>query len=835
MTFRFEQSLAVRIGYASFFLTLATAQNAGAASVETILYDFGVVSGGNTPQAAPTAGPNGVYYGTTDGGGATGNGTVYELIPEAGAASGFKQKVIYSFSGAADGSVPSSGLLVGKDGALYGLTASGGVGGSGVAFKLSPPAAGQTAWTETTLHNFMGTSDGAAPFGTLAADANGVLYGSTVNGGTGQGGTVFSLTPPAAAGGVWTENVLYSFVFGTDGISPTGGVFHDEATGDIYGMTSAGGLNNAGQVYQLSPSTGAGTAWTKTTIYTFRAITDGNYPLGGLVRDQSGIFYGVTTSGGLSGWGTIFSLAPPEGSRKDWLETVLYHFTGRLDGGAPNATLSMAPDGTLYGVSNAGGTMGEGTAFSLTPPAKGKIWTEAALASFDGTNGVNPSGLTREASGALIGTTVYGGTLGNGGTVFELTPPSTGSSVWTQTAVVDFRMPSTDAVYPVGTLLMGKSGVMYGSANSGGAFNDGAVYALTPPGTGQTAWQRTLLHSFNGTNGSMPTGKLLAGANGVLYGVTTSGGPNSAASYGVVYALIPPAAGKTAWTEQVLHAFKGVTSGDGSFPASGLIADASGALYGTAGSGGIASSDDTFGNGIVYKLTPPAAGQTAWKETILYSFTGPDGSTPQGSLLFDSAGALYGTTYTGGSAGEGTVFKLTPPAAGSSIWTESLVHSFNVAVGNDGAIPGTEQLVMDANGNLYGTASQGGVNFDGAVFELSPPMGTATTWTETLLHSFTGADGSGPYDGLLFGSSGALYGVTPQGGAYQYYGTIYKLVPPSTGTAWTTTVVHSFDPLYGQDGESPTGALVKDAKSHLYGTAEGGGYGNSGVVFEVTP
>jgi uncharacterized repeat protein (TIGR03803 family) len=383
---------------------------------------------------------------------------------------------------------------------------------------------------------------------------------------------------------------------------------------------------------------------------------------------------------------------------------------------------------------------------------------------------------------------------------------------------------------------MGNHGVMYGSANSGGAHNDGAIYEVSPPAAGETKWQRTLLHSFDGQNGSSPTGNLLAGANGVLYGVTTSGGPNSATPYGVVYALIPPATGKTGWTEQVLHVFTGVANGDGAFPAAGLVADASDALYGTAGSGGTATSDDQFGNGIVYKLTPPAAGQKTWKETILYSFSGPDGSTPQGTLLFDASGALYGTTYTGGAMGEGAVFKLTPPASGSSIWTESLLHSFNVAIGNDGAIPGTEQLVRDAAGNLYGTASQGGTNSDGVVFELSPPTGSGTGWTETVLHSFDGTDGIGPYVGLLANSAGALFGVTPQGGSYQYYGTVFKLSPPSGTTgARTFQVLHNFNTAYGQDGGNPAGALIKDGKGNLYGTAADGGYGNSGVLFEITP
>ena len=541
------------------------------------------------PQTALTPGPDGVYYGTTDSGGATGNGTVYELIPDPAAGSGWTEKVLYAFSGVADGAFPSSKLLLGRDGALYGVTGSGGAQGSGVAFRLAPPGDGQAEWTETTLHSFNGTTDGNAPFGALVADENGVLYGSTVAGGTGSGGVVFSLTPPAMGGAAWTETTLYSFQFGTDGISPTAGLFRDDATGALFGMTSAGGLNGAGEVYRLTPPASGGSAWNKTTLYNFRGVSDGDFPLGGLVRDRNGIFYGVTDSGGLSGWGTVFSLAPPSVSGKGWLETVIYHFSGRLDGGSPDSTLVLDTDGTLYGVTQAGGNMGSGTAFALTPPAPGRrAWTEQALASFDGQDGVNPAGLSAGLGNTLIGTTLYGGSLGNGGTVFTLTPPAPGGSDWTQSVVHDFRFPSTDAVAPTGALLMGRNGALYGSASSGGTHGNGAVYELTPPAGGAAAWQRTLLHSFDGKDGNMPAGTLLEGAGGVLYGVTSNGGPKSATLYGTVYALHPPAAGKTDWTEQILHVFTGVGDGDGSFPASGLIADSSGALYGTAGSGGVA-------------------------------------------------------------------------------------------------------------------------------------------------------------------------------------------------------------------------------------------------------
>lgn len=837
MKFPLKQSLTRRSGYATFILTLAASvPPAAAAPVETVLYNFDVTDSGHAPQAALTPGPNGVYYGTTDDGGATGNGIVFELIPPAAGQSSWTENVIYAFSGAPDGATPSSGLLVGADGAVYGVTGLGGAHGNGAVFKLTPPATGQTAWTETVLYSFNGGNDGQSPYGTLVVDGNGVLYGSTVAGGSGNSGTVFSLTPPPAGGTAWTEDVLYAFQGQTDGASPSNGLLLDN-TGAIYGMTSVGGQSGAGTVFRLTPPATAGSPWPKTILYSFRGQPDGFFPNGGLVRDGNGVLYGTTNGAGSGGWGTVFSLTPPSAGQSTWLEAVLYNFTGGLDGGSPDYTPVLSPDGTLYGTSNAGGTTSSGTVYALTPPAKGQTaWTEAALASFTGPNGANPVGLTLDASGALVGTAFDGGlkTGNGGGNIFMLTPPKPGDTAWTQTLLRQFRAFGPDAANPFGALLKSKSGQYYGTTNIGGTYNYGAIYELAPPAKGETAWRKTELYSFDGTDGAEPTGTLLEGKNGVLYGVTTAGGTRTGFGNGTVYALVPPAAGQKAWTEELLHTFTGVSTSDGAFPQSGLIADKSGALYGTAGSGGAASSSNAQGNGIVYKLTPPATSQGSWTETIIYSFMGPDGATPLGSLLFGKSGALYGTTYVGGTVGEGTVFQLTPPAGSSGPWNETVLHSFNAGVDNDGAIPGTEQLLADANGALYGTVTQGGANNVGAAFKLAPPTGTGTAWTETLIHSFTGKDGNSPVGGLLANRAGALYGTAQQGGAFNY-GTVFKLTPPASGTAWTAKALHSFNPEYGRDGAGPVSALVNDAKGNLYGTAAGGGFGSGGAVFEVTP
>jgi len=192
---------------------------------------------------------------------------------------------------------------------------------------------------------------------------------------------------------------------------------------------------------------------------------------------------------------------------------------------------------------------------------------------------------------------------------------------------------------------------------------------------------------------------------------------------------------------------------------------------------------------------------------------------------------LYGMTQVGGAVGEGTVFKLTPPAKTGGAWTETVLHSFDVTNGNDGAIPGPAQLIADAAGALYGTTNQGGTYGDGTVFKLAPPTGTGTSWTETLLHSFNGTDGTSPNAGVL-AVGGALYGTAIGGGTYGY-GTVFALTAPTSGTNWTATVLHSFNLVYDRGGLSPNGALIEDPKGNLYGTTGGGGPGGGGVVFKV--
>jgi uncharacterized repeat protein (TIGR03803 family) len=339
--------------------------------------------------------------------------------------------------------------------------------------------------------------------------------------------------------------------------------------------------------------------------------------------------------------------------------------------------------------------------------------------------------------------------------------------------------------------------------------------------------QEKVLHSFDGTNGSSPFDGLVFDAEGNLYGTTELGGTGLCAvlgeviGCGTVLELSPKTGG--GWTVKVLHNFID-NGGGGNWPYAGLILDAAGNLYGTTQQGG------AFGGGAVFELTRTAVG--GWAEKVLYSFDySVEGCYPQGSLVFDAAGNLYGTTEVGGPNGYGTVFELAHEAGGS--WTETILHGFSNKDGS-GFDP-IGGLVFDAAGNLYGTTYGGGAygtpDGGGTAFELSPKPGGG--WTEKVLHNFgKGADGSQPHAGLIFDAAGNLYGTTLTGGAYGH-GTAFELSRRSGG-AWTEKVLHNFNDN-SKDGFAPSASLIPDGAGNLYGTTANGGPSGFGTVFEVTP
>jgi uncharacterized repeat protein (TIGR03803 family) len=387
--------------------------------------------------------------------------------------------------------------------------------------------------------------------------------------------------------------------------------------------------------------------------------------------------------------------------------------------------------------------------------------SETVLYQFMGDqDGYTPQAGVLFMKGKIYGTTFNGGAP-EWGTVFQLTRTQSG---WTKKTIYAFTA-RKDGGLPLGELAKDEAGKLYGTAIRGGNLSYeygtgcGVVFELTPA---PQRWKETVVHAFHLKDGCMPQGELVWDGAGNLYGTTSIGGDLSCArgdGCGTVFKLSRSAAG---WKLITLHAFHGK---DGGSPVS-LLRDRSGNFYGATAGGG----DSELG-GTVFKLSP--SGKT-WKLTTLYSFTGGnDGSSPLAGVVFDQSGALYGTTYYGGTYGLGVVYKLTPA---KPAWKEKVLHTF--AGGQDGGNP-YSNLLFDPQGNLYGTASAYGGENNGAIFKLTNSGGV---WTESIAYSFNESDGSAPEGDIIWDASGNLYGTTSASGDFcngdqSGCGNVYEFTP----------------------------------------------------------
>jgi uncharacterized repeat protein (TIGR03803 family) len=399
---------------------IATA--AGATDTQTILYNFQGIhtkkADGANPQGGVISDSAGNLYGTTLYGGSCtydtrqGCGIVYELSPSS---TGWKETVLYTFTGEADGAYPNGNLVFDGKGNLFGTASAAGSStacsnGCGVIFELSPKSGG--GWTQSVIYAFSGQPDGAAPGGGLIFDAAGNLYGSTSNGGAdacGIGcGTIFELSP--ASGGGWTESILYAFPSTGVGLYPVGGLVMD-ASGTLYGVTSEGGSTTCnpgvgcGTVFRLANVSGT---WEFGLLYTFEGPR-GATPLNRPVFDAAGNLYDTTAYGGATQNGVVFELSPTAVGQ--WKQTLLHVFDGDSNGFYPGA-LTIDASGNIYGTSN-------GVAFKLNQSTKGG-WIFSVLSPLaNGDAALSP--LLRNSAGDFFGVSYTGGTQ-SVGTVYELSP-----------------------------------------------------------------------------------------------------------------------------------------------------------------------------------------------------------------------------------------------------------------------------------------------------------------------------------------------------------------------------------------------------------------------------
>jgi uncharacterized repeat protein (TIGR03803 family) len=366
----------------------------------------------------------------------------------------------FDFSGS-NGKTPSGGVTADASGNFYGVTSAGGEFKAGVVYEIGPAPSGAP---ETVLHSFSGSNgDGANPIGDLIFDGVGNLYGVTQFGGSSDFGTVFELSPPSSPGGAWTETVLYSFQgIPSDGAQPVAGLAFDSA-GNLYGTTSRGGVDNA--------------------------YCDGN-----------------------GGCGTVFELSPPSLPGGAWTETVLCFFQGEQDGNEPMGGVIFDQAGNLYGTTYLGAYNdgNGGTVFELSPPSgPGGAWSETTLLTLKSADGGRPeAGLTLGPGGALFGTASSGGLYG-GGTVFKLEPPSSPGGHWSFGAVYNF---APNAGVPAASITFDNPNTLYGTSSGG---DGGGVYQISTSGGTVTY---TYYYLGTGTTAGVTL------YNGALYSTSVAGG-----------------------------------------------------------------------------------------------------------------------------------------------------------------------------------------------------------------------------------------------------------------------------------------------------------------------
>ena len=716
------------------------------------------------PYSALIQGTDGKLYGTTLGGGSNGQGMVFRIDP-----SGQGFTILHSFVGN-DGTFPYARLLQANDGLLYGTTtAGGGPADGGTIFRV---AADGSAFT--TLHEFGSVGDGAHPYGALIQAADGLLYGTTSEGGSHSAGIIFKID---TAGVTLTK--IHDFTLAL-GAKPLAGLVQTP-DGYLYGATSSGAGGNYGMIFRIDT---AGAAYTPMHAFLGPVGGEGARPLGDLIDGGDGYLYGTTELCGSGcdfmnpGAGTIFRIATFDAAFQ------ILHSFAYTDGANPQAGLLRGTDGKLYGTTLIGGGVdGAGTIFRIDTDGAGF----ASLKTFvfgDGV-GTNPrAGLLQASDGNLYGTTSEAGLHGYG-TIFRI--DTSGSSL---TTVQDFVR--DEGMTPNPGVVQGVDGFLYGTT-IGGGLGYGTIFKAETGGSALTT-----LHSFVEAEGTPYFANVIQGSDGRLYGSTVSG-PTEVAT---IYRVDTSGADFT-----ILRTLTGLQG----FPNS-LIQGADGDLYGTT------SAAD--GSGTIFKMD--TAGTTL---TPLHVFDSKDGVGVGNlsSLIQATDGKLYGTTSRGGNAGDGTIFRL--DTDGTSFET---VYSFDDFEA-EGAWPGGG-LVQASDGNLYGALTIG-FGFSGSIFKIDPDGVSLLT-----LHEFVSGEGT-PRGALVEASDGALYGATTLGGTGPCSslgcGTLFRV--DKNGTAFTKQ--HDFIKSDGQSPsaliQAADGALYGTTLFGGIGTPPGIGNG-TGVLFKLS-
>ncbi len=741
---------------------------------------------------ALTRDSQGWWWGVTQSGGSQDVGTIYKVSSD-----GQQWQVVVSFtgvSGACPGAMPYGSLCPDGLGWLWGTASEGGANGDGVVFRVH-----ETTGAYEMKAAFTGTSGalpGSAPFAGLAADGEGLLWGTTAFGGAAGDGVLFHINPVTAAVTVALEFDRENNA--TRAAHPFARLLR-ASDGLLWGASSSGGWNDKGTLFRWNPQTSSLTVMLDFTGTAGAA--PGSFPYGELAQAPDGRLWGMTFLGGSEDRGVVFRFEPGTSSFVkvlDWTGN-----SGAAPGGFAIAGLARSPAGEWWGTTSGGGSQGLGTLFKIT-----EAGALTVLAQFRGSTapvGAGPAAtLALDPAGFFWGTTENEGGS-NGGTVFRVNLTTESLSLVTQ--FTDAATQSQRGHALAGPLLDLGESWLYGSAQRGGRFGKGALFKLD-----RAAGAVTTLADFSGmagvAPGSLPRGPLLAGPDGRLWGVTEEGGANDS---GTVFSLDP----RTGIFSSVVQFTDSGLERRGSRPLGGLSAAPDGLFWGTTAAGGAGN------HGSVFRVNPFTSAFVT-----VFEFTGGSGAFPgrgsEGRLYLDAQGRFWGSTSMGGASGHGTLFRL-DPATGS----HTLVATFTGAAG---ALPGSRpvgELAADGQGWLWGITREGGADGLGTVFRVN-----LTTSVVEVVHELMGAAsavlGVRPVGGLTL-HQGWLWGQTSQGGA-DGGGALFRLDPATPGPV--PQVVAGL-PAAGPAERNLAGLWSSVYDSHLYGVTYMGGPKGGGQVQRV--
>jgi uncharacterized repeat protein (TIGR03803 family) len=674
---------------------------------------------------------------------------------------GNNQQVMFSFRDF-PGENPNDGLCLASNGKLYGMTYAGGARGRGVLFEYDP-----VTNIYTKKMDFIGITNGNHPNGSLIQDTNGSLYGMTSSGGLNDLGVLFEYNPNTD-----TYTKKFDFAGTPNGSYPFGSLLQ-ASNGKLYGLTSEGGIYNGGVLFEYDPVID-----TCIKKLDFDGATNGNRPTGTLIQASNGKFYGMSERGGANNYGVLFEYDPI-------LDTCIskLDFAGATNGRYPGGSLIQASNGNLYGMTSSGGVNNKGVIFEYDPDT----CTYVKKIDFSGIiDGYQPHGSLMQASnGKLYGMTYYGG-ANNMGVLFEYDPVLN-----TYTKKLDF-VGDINGSNPAGSLMQASNGKLYGMTHMGGFSNYGVLFEYDL----NTDFYIKELDFSKTINGSTPYGSLVLATNGKLYGMTYDGGVNK---LGVIFEYNPVS---NIYTKKL--DFDGTNNG--SYPYGSLIQLSNGNLCGMTRKGG------AWDAGVIFEYNPVT--NTYAKKLDFSGNT--SGMYPYGSLIQATNGKLFGMTLNGGSNALGDIFEYDPT---SYIYIQLM--SFDGT--NNGSYP-YGSLIQATNGKLYGMTWRGGVNDMGVLFEYDLINHIYNTNID-----FAGpTNGEFPFGSLMLASNGKLYGMTFRGGSNDS-GVLFEY------DIATNTYSKMLDFAAPSDGTYPYGSLMQASNGKLYGMTKQGGNDNWGVLFEYDP